>query len=256
MNELHLFAGAGGGILGGMLLGHTCVCAVEIEPYCREVLLQRQRDGILPRFPIWDDVRTFDGKPWRGIAEVVCGGFPCTDISAANHNGKGVDEGEHSGLWREMARIICEVRPAKVLVENSPMLTNRGLGSVMGDLAAMGYDARWGVLGACNAGLLHKRERIWIAANTADESKQADTGREWQERIREGAKIRNTPLSTGWWASLPPIPRMADGLASGLDRNRAIGNGQVPAVVALAWRLLMESNVQAEPPAPKGSANV
>ena len=64
MNELHLFAGAGGGILGGMLLEHTCVCAVEIDPYCRKVLLQRQRDGILPKFPIWDDVRTFDGKPW------------------------------------------------------------------------------------------------------------------------------------------------------------------------------------------------
>ncbi len=83
MNELHLFAGAGGGILGGILLGHTCVCAVEIEPYCRKVLLQRQRDGILPKFPIWDDVRTFDGKPWRGKVDVVCGGFPCQDISIA-----------------------------------------------------------------------------------------------------------------------------------------------------------------------------
>ena len=76
MRELHLFAGAGGGILGGMLLGHTTVCAVEIEPYCRNVLLQRQRDGILPKFPIWDDVCTFDGNPWRGKVDVVCGVFP------------------------------------------------------------------------------------------------------------------------------------------------------------------------------------
>ena len=83
MNELHLFAGVGGGILGGILLGHTTVCAVEIEPYCRRVLLQRQRDGILPKFPIWDDVCTFDGKPWRGKVDVVCGGFPCQDISCA-----------------------------------------------------------------------------------------------------------------------------------------------------------------------------
>lgn len=75
MNELHLFAGTGGGILGGMLLGHTCVCAVEIEPYCRKVLLQRQRDGMLPKFPIWDDVRTFNGKPWRGKVDIICGGF-------------------------------------------------------------------------------------------------------------------------------------------------------------------------------------
>ena len=83
MNELHLFAGAGGGILGGMLLGHTCVCAVEIEPYCRKVLFQRQRDGILPKFPIWDDVRTFDGKPWRGLVDVVCAGSPCQGFSTS-----------------------------------------------------------------------------------------------------------------------------------------------------------------------------
>jgi hypothetical protein len=91
MNELHLFAGAGGGILGGELLGHTTVCAVEIEEYPRKVLLQRQRDGILPRFPIWDDIQTFDGKPWRGKVDVVCGGFPCQDISAAG-KGAGIDD--------------------------------------------------------------------------------------------------------------------------------------------------------------------
>ena len=96
-----------------MLLGHTCVCAVEIEPYCRKVLLQRQRDGILPKFPIWDDVRTFDGKPWRGRVDVVCGGFPCQDISVAG-SGAGI-EGKQSGLWRDMARINLrsgtEIRP-------------------------------------------------------------------------------------------------------------------------------------------------
>ena len=164
MNELHLFAGAGGGILGGMLLGHRTVCAVEIEPYCRKVLLQRQRDGILPWFPVWDDVRTFDGKPWRGIADVVCGGFPCQDISAAG-NGKGIT-GERSGLWFEMARIIDEVRPAYVFVENSPMLLVRGIERVFGDLASMGYDAKWGVLGAGDIGGNHGRRRIWILAHT------------------------------------------------------------------------------------------
>src|SRR5690606_31894660 len=145
MRELHLFAGAGGGVLGGMLLGHTCVCAVEIEPYPRKVLLQRQRDGILPKFPIWDDVRTFDGKPWRGLVDVVCGGFPCQDISAAG-KGAGIT-GSRSGLWSEFKRIIREVRPRFVWVENSPMLTSRGLGVVLADLAALGYNARWGVLG-------------------------------------------------------------------------------------------------------------
>ena len=106
---MELFAGAGGGIYGALLLGHTPVCAVEIVANNRELLLQRQRDGVFPRFPVWDDVRTFDGLPWRGVVDVVSGGFPCTDISAAG-KGAGID-GEQSGLWREMARIVREVRP-------------------------------------------------------------------------------------------------------------------------------------------------
>ncbi len=109
LNELALFAGAGGGILGGKLLGWRTVCAVECEPYAAAVLVQRQNDGILRPFPIWDDVRTFDGKPWRGIADIVCGGFPCQDISQAGPGG-GI-EGERSGLWTEMARVVGEVMP-------------------------------------------------------------------------------------------------------------------------------------------------
>lgn len=162
MNELHLFAGTGGGILGGMLLGHTCVCAVEIEPFCRKVLLQRQRDGMLPKFPIWDDVRTFDGKPWRGKVDIICGGFPCQDISCAG-KGAGI-EGERSGLWSEFARIISEVRPRYTFVENSPMLALRGLGRVLGDLSEIGYDARWCVMGADDVGAPHIRKRMWILA--------------------------------------------------------------------------------------------
>lgn len=164
MNELHLFAGTGGGILGGMLLGHTCVCAVEIEPYCRKVLLQRQRDGMLPKFPIWDDVRTFDGKPWRGKVDIICGGFPCQDISCAG-KGAGI-EGERSGLWSEFARIISEVRPRYAFVENSPMLAVRGLGRVLGDLSEVGYDAQWCVMGADDVGAPHIRKRMWILAYT------------------------------------------------------------------------------------------
>ena len=160
MNELALFAGAGGGILGGHLLGWRTVCAVEWEPYPASVLCARQNDGLLPPFPIWDDVQTFDGKPWRGIVDVVSGGFPCQDISVAG-KGDGL-EGERSGMWREMARIIHEVRPRFVFVENSPMLTSRGLGRVLGDLASMGFDAKWGVLGAADVGAKHQRDRIWI----------------------------------------------------------------------------------------------
>tara|TARA_Y100001973_G_scaffold105998_1_gene181435 strand:- start:8113 stop:8409 length:297 start_codon:yes stop_codon:yes gene_type:complete len=87
MNELALFAGAGGGILGGALLGWRTRCAVEVDAYARSVLLARQRDGFLDRFPIWDDIRTFDGKPWMGTVDVVSGGFPCQDISSAGKRG-------------------------------------------------------------------------------------------------------------------------------------------------------------------------
>ena len=163
MNELALFAGAGGGILGGQILGWRTVCAVEREPYAAGVLVARQNDGFLAPFPIWDDVCTFDGRPWRGIVDVVSGGFPCQDISVAG-KGAGID-GERSGLWGEMARIIGEVRPRFAFVENSPALVNRGLGRVIGDLAALGYDCRWTVLSAADVGAPHRRERIWIVAN-------------------------------------------------------------------------------------------
>ena len=297
MRELHLFAGAGGGILGGILLGHTCVCAVELEPYCRNVLLQRQRDGILPRFPIWDDVRTFDGKPWRGRVDVVCGGFPCQDISAAG-KGAGIT-GERSGLWSEMARVIGEVRPRYAFVENSPMLTVRGLGTVLRDLAAMGYDARWGIVSAANAGAPHKRERIWILADAGQERRtcreihpgnviptlsirapdspiaegerrtdvpDADSpGRKEQRRPFADANVANSEMSgqsrstnrqgemqsgggCSWWRVDPAeqkcsaeskLGRVVDGVANRVDRLLCIGNGQVPAVAALAWRMLM-----------------
>lgn len=167
MYELALFAGAGGGILGGALLGWRCVGAVEVEKYPRKVLLARQRDGMLPKFPIWDDVRTFDGRPWRGLVDVVSGGFPCQDISCA---GKGAGlTGARSGLWSEMRRIISEVRPRYAFMENSPMLTSRGLGRVLGDLAEVGYDAAWMCLSAADCGAPHKRERIWILAEDTEQ---------------------------------------------------------------------------------------
>jgi len=188
LNELALFAGAGGGILGGHLLGWRTIAAVEIEDYPRRVLLQRQADGLLPRFPIWDDIRTFDGKPWAGKVDVISGGFPCQDISAA---GKGVGiEGERSGMWREMARIIREVRPRYVFVENSPMLTSRGLGVVLGGLAAMGFDAKWGVLGAADVGANHQRDRIWIRAKWSGllPHAQHDRIRWWEQQQESIAK--------------------------------------------------------------------
>jgi len=243
LRELALFAGAGGGILGGKLLGWRTVCAVEWEPYPAAVLAQRQNDGILPPFPIWDDVRTFDGRPWQGIVDVVSGGFPCQDISAA---GRGARlDGARSGLWREMARIIGEIRPRFAFVENSPVLTSRGLGTVLGDLAALGYDTRWGVLSAADAGAPHERERIWIVAHS-NEARFEDASR---VSAAEEISKKRSPVgmglspdyacdSTSWWASEPAVGRVAYGMASGMDELAAAGNGQVPATHVLAWRTL------------------
>lgn len=181
MNELALFAGAGGGILGGHLLGWRTVCAVEWEPYPASVLCARQNDGILPPFPIWDDVQTFDGFAWRGLVDVVSGGFPCQDISAAG-KGAGID-GERSGMWHHMARVVGEVRPRYVFVENSPMLVTRGLERVLGDLTEMGYDTKWTVMGAADVGANHQRDRIWIVGKLANSTQLLCNGGNDNARI-------------------------------------------------------------------------
>ena len=316
MRELALFAGAGGGILGGLLLGWRTVCAVELDAYCRRVLMARQDDGSLEPFPIWDDVTTFDGRPWAGLVDVVSGGFPCTDISSAG-KGAGID-GDQSGLWKDMARIVGEVRPRFVFVENSPMLTSRGLGTVLGDLAALGFDAEWGVLGAHHVGAPHKRDRIWIAAYSDAHGGRLEVERITQHGELEGARgnlshgldswgrrsgtiahaadanrdaLRHAQQrpprgrvdvqdggcsesghdgaqesmadadsaqcegrrlsgrtqtqhadvgSSGWWEVESRLGRVTDVVAHRVDRLRAIGNGQVPAVAALAWDVLRE----------------
>jgi len=203
MNELALFAGAGGGILGGKLLGWRTVCAVEWEPYPASVLCARQNDGLLPPFPIWDDIQTFDGNPWRGIVDVVSGGFPCQDISIAG-KGDGLD-GERSGMWTHMARVVGEVRPRFVFVENSPMLVTRGLERVLGDFAQMGYDCKWTVMGAADIGAPHQRDRIWIVAHS----------RYWRRWDKRTAERGQNPQ--GEWAT---------------DSNQASRPGEQPASMA------------------------
>jgi len=239
---LALFAGVGGGILGGHLLGWRTVAAVEIEDFPRRVLLQRQADGLLPRFPIWDDICTFDGKPWRTKVDVITGGFPCQDISVGG-KGDGL-EGERSGLWREMARVIGEVRPNYVFVENSPMLTSRGLGTVLGDLAKLGFNAKWGVLGGDNAKLPHRRKRIWLLATNNEckyekrSSKQKiyefrGISREYADGVDKNEQGLRSILKSG-------LCRTSNGLPHQVDRLKAVGNAQIPIVAATAWRILSE----------------
>jgi len=275
LNELALFAGAGGGILGGHLLGWRTVCAVEWEAYPASVLCARQNDGILPTFPIWDDVQTFDGKPWHGIVDVVSGGFPCQDISAAGTGG-GITA-SRSSMWKHMARIIGEVRPQYAFVENSPMLTSRGLGTVLGDLASLGFDAEWGVLSAADVGANHLRERIWIVGKNTKQSRLFSHtqlhGFGWGEQQSESIEKKNGDVANtsvprlsscnqsalrsrkqvlekqSWgsgnefgdrkyWEVEPNVGRVAHGMASRVDRLKAIGNGQVPLCAATAWNIL------------------
>lgn len=240
MNELALFAGAGGGILGGRLLGWRTVCAVEIDDYCRRVLMQRQDDGHLDPFPIWDDVRTFDGRPWQGRVDVVSGGFPCQDISHAGKR-QGIT-GSRSGLWGEMARIVGEVRPRFVLVENVAALTSRGLGRVLGDLAELGYDAKWGVLGTRDAGGPCWGDRLWIVATAnrvhVDSRLGPDSCQTRKSVLGPRPRQREDRNATPWPPPPDQPPRVDHGLAHRVDRIRATGNGQCPALVRLAWETL------------------
>ncbi len=234
MNELALFAGAGGGILAGKALGWRCVCAVEVKPYPAGVLVARQNDGSLEPFPIWDDVRTFDGRPWRGRVDVVSGGFPCTDISSAGKK-TGI-EGAASGLWVEMARIVREVEPRFVFVENAAALVVRGLDRVLSDLADMGFDARWGVLGSDDIGADHGRQRTWIVADALPWVEPLGRYFPGSRRQQEQAP----QLADREAVCEPGFLGKPHGMADRMDRLRAIGNGQDPRVAATAWRLLSD----------------
>ncbi len=235
MRSLHLFAGAGGGLLADLILGHTPIGAVEIDPYCCDVLRQRRDDGWFPELAVHEiDIRDFDASEYAGRVDIVAGGFPCQDISAAG-KGAGIT-GERSGLWREFARIIGDVRPRYVFVENSPMLTLRGLDVVLADLAALGFDAVWEVVSAAEAGAPHLRERIWILANANRLRQLQPQGRECGQRGWSGdgsIQLRNTngagleigqgqpgddgaeqpaAIGTSWWQSEPGLGRLADEL--------------------------------------------
>lgn len=161
MNEplrvLDLFSGIGGISLGlERTGGFRTVAFCEIEPYCRAVLRRHW-----PDVPIFEDVRTLTGADVPGV-DAIAGGFPCQDISIAG-KGAGID-GQRSGLWAEYARLVREVRPGYVLVENVSALLGRGLERVLGDLAAIGYDAEWHCIPASAVGAPHERDRVWIVA--------------------------------------------------------------------------------------------
>jgi len=254
MNELHLFAGIGGGILGGMLLGHQTICAVEIDQHAREVLLQRQREGKLPKFPIWDDVRTFDARPWKGKFDILCGGFPCQDISVAGKQA-GIDA-VRSGLWREMVRVTSETMPKFVFMENAQHLVKNGLARILREFAKLGYDVRWCVLGGSDCGYTHERKRLWLLATNSNKSNadrikpnrgqnQSVTIGQTKENI-EKRKRRELELETicaiQEKATYSQLVRSNNGISKRLDANRIanLGNAQIPEVAATAFKILKD----------------
>lgn len=238
----------------------------------------------MPWFPIWDDIKTFDGTVWKGFIEICSGGFPCQDISSANVKAKklGVRAGKHSGLWTEFARIVREIEPPFIFIENSPLLISRGLDIVFQDLAEMGYDARWGIMGARHIAGYHKRDRLWILAKnpiayaksgrwSGSSLSSSNSGQSERQGIRGHNVIKSDSMVEGtirnsrdirksqkdvksigklgktksgkkidWWAIEPAVGRVADEVASRVDRLKAIGNGQVPEVAAFAFKLLSE----------------
>ena len=246
LRHMELFAGAGGGILGALLAGFSTRCAVEIDPYRRLILEKRKREGFLPNMKIRRRVEGIEFEDWANKIDVISGGFPCQDVSAAG-KGLGIDRGEKSGLWREFRRVVCEIRPPFVFVENSPRLTVKGIDKILGDLASVGYDAEWQVLSAAECGAPHLRRRMWLLAMERREMADDLRGRLAQsfkksglkKRFKQLADVGQQPAAPFGWPREPELGRVADGLADRVDRIGAIGAGQVPRVFAIAfWGLL------------------
>ena len=267
MKVLDLFSGIGGFSLGLEKAGFETVAFCEIDKKARMVLSKHW-----PEVAIFDDVTTLTKEKLdeHGISvDVICGGFPCQDLSVA---GKGAGlEGSRSGLWFEFHRLIKEIRPSWVIVENVSVLRSRGLDRVLRSLAEIGYDAEWHCIPASAVGAPHQRDRIWIIAYPNSDSfdwgsksqctdsscgkemddkssriraKMADTMRERLERQREisgrtGAEQQDVSDSC-WWEFEPDMGRVAHGVPGRVDRLKQLGNAVVPQIPELIGRAIMD----------------
>lgn len=234
LRVLDLFSGIGGFSLGLERAGMKAVAFCEIEPFPRKVLAKHW-----PNVPIYDDVRTLTAERLAadGIAvDVIRGGFPCQDISFVGA-GAGL-AGERSGLWREYARLIGEIRPQYVIVENVAALLSRGLGDVLSDMAALGYDAEWHCIRAARVGLPQARDRVWIIA-------YADSQR-FQRRLQNGQIFGIEALSVyKIWDEVPSrfVTHCNDGIPREVVRSaeasKALGNAVVPQIPELIGRAIL-----------------
>ena len=239
MRVLDLFSGIGGFSLGLERAGFETVAFCEINPFCRQVLAKHW-----PKVPIYEDITdlTAERLAADGISvDVICGGFPCQDLSRAGS--KAGIGGERSGLWDEYARLICELQPRFCIVENVSGLLDGGMGTVLGDLAAMGYDADWGCLRASEFGLPHARERVWIVAYPASLG-QPEPGHIWQVASHRAPR-RDWQATDAVDAlrrgAVPALCREHDGRPRRMDLPRltALGNAVVPQIPEAIGRAIL-----------------
>lgn len=230
MRVLDLFSGIGGFSLGLERAGMETVAFCEIEPFNRAVLKKHW-----PDVPCHGDVRALDGREYE--PDVICGGFPCQDISNAGKRA-GI-EGENSGLWSEYARIIGGVRPRYVIVENVSALLRRGFERVLGDMAALGYDAEWHCIPAAYVGAPHGRDRLWIIAYPKRDQQSRQEPR-FGTLGRMGREQQSVPWDRTWQDTLAALRRMDDGLSRSVDRTDALRNAVVPQITEAIGRAIMD----------------
>jgi DNA (cytosine-5)-methyltransferase 1 len=234
---LDLFSGIGGFSLG---LERSGLCETvafcEIEEYPRRVLAKHW-----PGVPIYDDIRALDGGTC-GHIDIITAGFPCQDISLSGR-GEGI-AGPRSGLWSEVARLVGELRPSFVILENSPALLVRGFDVVLSDLASLGYDAEWHCIPAAYVGAAHLRDRLWIVAYPMQVGGLAAPVRRLDWTILYQAEWPEIADATGRHASWPPEPgvsRVANGVPNIVDRRECLGNAVVPQIPELIGRAILAS---------------
>lgn len=246
MRELSLFTGAGGGVLGTKLLGWQAVGYVEQDRYCQKVLRQRIDDGIFEDAPIFSDIDTFISEgfaqQYQGMVDVISAGFPCQGYSV---NGKQGGEHDERNKWPATRDCIRIILPEFVFLENVPnLLVFEYYGQILRELAQIGYDVRWRVLSGAEVGAPHLRDRWWAVAYTPRkrmEGNRPDGVKKPQTHAGEKISMCSRPgTRTEIWQAEPRLGRMADGVAHRSHRLEAAGNGQIPQVVATAWKILTE----------------
>lgn len=235
MNVLDLFSGIGGFSLGLERAGMQTVAFCEKEPFCRAILAKHW-----PGIPCYEDVCTLtaDRLVRDGIrVDVICGGFPCQDISFA---GKGAGlAGKRSGLWYEFHRLISEIQPHYAIIENVAALRSRGLDAVLRSLFEIGYDAEWHCIPASAIGAPHRRDRIWITAYRNADNQGESTRTINDEAFRLPIVIKSH-WANGEWISPPKDFRVDDGISGTMDRVRALGNAVVPQIPEIIGKAIMD----------------